>query len=90
MVTILEIPYREASRTGIFFGFDENLEQTAINIIARLGNTQKCHFVDYKQPRFATRFLEAITDSHFYRSLSGHSNIKKLFYTHEEWRNELV
>lgn len=79
MVTILEIPYREASRTWISLGFYESLKQTARNIIARSCNTRKCHFVDYKQPRFATRFLEAITDPHFYQSF------KRLNQLRDHW-----
>lgn len=52
MVSIQKIRHRDAFRIAIFFGFDENLKQSAKGIGARWSQTNKCWYVDYSKENY--------------------------------------
>jgi site-specific recombinase XerD len=52
MVSIQKIKHRDAFRIGIFFGFDDNLKQSAKDIGARWSQSKKCWYVDYNKENY--------------------------------------
>jgi integrase/recombinase XerD len=51
-VSIQKIMHRDVWRIGIFFGFDENLRQSAKGIGAMWSQTKKCWYVDYNAENY--------------------------------------
>jgi integrase/recombinase XerD len=49
MVILRKIEHREAPRIGMFFGYDDQLKQSARRIGARWSQTQRCWYVDYNK-----------------------------------------
>jgi len=52
MVILQKIQHRETPRIGLFFGYDEQLIQSAMSIGARWSRTQRCWYVDYGKENF--------------------------------------
>ncbi len=52
MVILRKIQHREAPRIGMFFGFNDQLKQSARRIGARWSQTQRCWYVDYNKENY--------------------------------------
>lgn len=52
MVTLRKIHHREAPGIGIYFGYDDQLKQSAKHIGARWSQTQRCWYVDYNKENY--------------------------------------
>jgi len=55
MLQLRKLFHREGFQIGLFFDFDEELIKKAKKIGARWSKTNKCWYVLYKCPSFATR-----------------------------------